>query len=71
MDTIERPTWLTDDLFLEILREDFENPQELHVKTVTVERGTGKGENYSSNIYRATVEYHEGAESRQVPTKYQ
>lgn len=50
-------TCLTNEIFLDILKETSGKFSEKKLNSLKVERAVGKGENYSSNIFRMIVDY--------------
>lgn len=56
----EKPVWLSEGLFKEVLEESCECEVKLY--DVKVERAVGKGENYGSNMFRVTLKYIQGSE---------
>lgn len=55
----QRPQWLKDEIFREVLETTLDSEVQLY--DVTVENASHKGETSQSNIFRVTVKYTQGA----------
>lgn len=56
----DRPTWIKDELFKEVLEESTDC--EVQIYDLKVERAVAKGENYQSDLYRVILKYTQGGQ---------